>query len=96
MIRVTHVAGEVSAIYETETVDEMIVLLGRNDTISVSMSDTESEWIEYNGSGCPVPLDTIIEVKLRSGEHITRESRLFRWAHLTDDTDIVAYRVVKQ
>lgn len=82
--------------FEADTAEEIIALRDALDGVTVSVSDAESEWIEYNGSGCPVPLDTIIEVKLRSGEHITREPRLFRWEHLTDDTDIVAYRVVKQ
>lgn len=65
------------------------------------MSDTQtSEWIEWKGGECPVPLDATVFVKTRSGgvlDPLNDFASCFDWDWLGADhpMDIVAYRVVK-
>lgn len=61
--------------------------------------DGSGGWIEWNGGACPVPENTNVHVKLREG-YFSKEvytADQYRWQHLGgDDSDIVAYKVVKE
>ena len=50
-------------------------------------------WIKWHGGECPVPLDTLVEVTLRTGflRGPVRAAR-YAWNHLGTRTDIVEYR----
>ena len=52
-----------------------------------------SDWIKWNGGECPVPPDTMVEVKFRRGapEREGRAGRYF-WNHEGEADDIVEYR----
>ena len=53
-------------------------------------------WIDWNGGECPVPPDTIVEVKFRNGD--TVEPRLaddYRWPHQGNPFDIDPFDIVK-
>ena len=57
-------------------------------------------WIPWNGGRCPVPGDTLVEVKLReevSEEWMKDRAICFEWRHEEGfpESDIVAYRVIK-
>ena len=54
-------------------------------------------WIKWHGGECPVPSDTLVEVKLRSGT-VLGPYRAFRygWNHLDRGGDIVEYRTVTE
>ena len=53
-----------------------------------------SPWIKWNGGECPVPPETMVQVKLRGG--IVGELRAgdYRWRCGLGDSDIVEYCVV--
>lgn len=62
-------------------------------------TQVESPWIKWEGGKCPVPYDTMVEVKFRNGE--IREARSARgwgwgWGGGDGGFIIVAYRVVKE
>lgn len=70
-----------------------------------ALMDSEG-WIEWEGGECPVPLDTIVQVKfqLMDGESAAHSSavtaRSFWWNHRTqggkpDAGNIIAYRIVR-
>lgn len=49
---------------------------------------------EWNGGECPVSRDDDVEVKFRgSGAYRDHSQNIFRWKHIDDDKDIIAYRV---
>ena len=52
-------------------------------------------WIKWHGGECPVPPETMVEVKLRNGV-LGQEGRAGRyfWKHDGEDDDIVEYRTV--
>lgn len=56
-----------------------------------------SEWIEWAGGNWDAdPAGGIrIEVKFRNGGMDTDVGDVFYWAHDLDDSDIVAYRIIK-
>ena len=71
------------------------------------MMENEQEWIEWAGGICPVPVDTMVDYRLRrfQDERTFRaEAGLCRWDHgrtpeSAADTslrrnDIIAYRVI--
>ena len=54
-------------------------------------------WIKWNGGECPVPDDTRVEVKCRSGKVL--EPRLayrYSWSHIDSNSDIVEYHTVTE
>jgi len=56
---------------------------------------TYGPWIKWHGGECPVPPDTRVEVKCRSGKVL--EPRLayrYRWKHIDSNADIVEYHTV--
>lgn len=56
------------------------------------MSDIE--WIEWAGGDCPVAGDTRVDVRLRDGSEYRCNVGVLEWDHISDDSDIVAYRVL--
>ena len=50
-------------------------------------------WIKWHGGECPVPSDTMVEVKLCSGV-VMRPDRAdsYEWGHIYDRSNIVEYR----
>lgn len=59
----------------------------------------KSDWIEWHGEECPVSKDTIVQCKLRwdvGWNMETRPAREWSWNCDGDDSDIVAYRIVKE
>jgi len=69
---------------------------------------TNTDWIEHDGKGLPVPGDTLVLVKYRNGVGTGSRppSRAYRWGHGEVDSnwnheyptgsDIIAYKVVEQ
>lgn len=51
-------------------------------------------FIPWYGDERPLPIGTMVHVKFRNGSNHTDPSELFRWDHLEDDCDIVAYKVL--
>lgn len=55
-----------------------------------------SDWTEWKGGECPVPSDTVVEVRFRDGEvSAGAEAAYFWWDCRGKARDIVAYRVVQ-
>lgn len=56
-----------------------------------------SPWIKWHGGECPVPPETMVEVKFRrvAPEREERAGRYF-WNHEGEDDDIVEYRTVTE
>lgn len=59
----------------------------------------DASWIEWAGGECPVPPDTVIEVRFREGNNGGPPSPAgwWDWGHsaaFPDDYEILAYRVV--
>ena len=53
-------------------------------------------WIEWDGGECPVPEDTVVDVRLRNGKELLLQAALWcDWDHDDAATDIIAYRVVR-
>ena len=54
-------------------------------------------WVKWHGGECPVPLDTLVKVKLRCGapesDGLAKE---YYWRHDGDGVDIVEYRTVTE
>lgn len=66
-----------------------------------SVEDGENPWIEYDGKGCPVDRDTVIEALLRFQredkcyeDNGTDPAKLFDWSETGEGWNIVAYRIV--
>lgn len=59
--------------------------------------DMSNDWIEWNGEGgCPAPRGVMTEVKFRSGKtYCDNRPEGWCWKWYNDESDIVAYRVVK-
>lgn len=54
-----------------------------------------SEWIEHDGSGCPVAGNTLVHVKFRGRTDTARFlAKYLSWVHNDLRSDIVAYRIV--
>jgi hypothetical protein len=54
-------------------------------------------WIEWHGGECPVAPGTLTEVKFRAGYiDCDNSPEFWRWSHINDHGDIIAYRVVKE
>lgn len=54
-------------------------------------------WIDWNGGESPVPPDTRVEVKCRSGKVLKpRLAYRYRWKHIDSNGDIVKYRAVTE
>ena len=54
-------------------------------------------WIDWNGGECPVPPDTRVLVKLRSGSVLgPGRASIYRWVHLDSHSDIVKYSAVTE
>lgn len=63
----------------------------------MSNEPTSGDWIKWEGGECPVPPETIVEVRFRNGEvHGPIPSRGFDWKHEVMDDDIIAYRLARQ
>ncbi|MFD1709718.1 hypothetical protein FVQ98_10500 [Ottowia sp. GY511] len=54
-------------------------------------------WIKWHGGECPVPPDTLVEVRLRIGERGKPVAAgAYDWPHSDEDGDIVEYRIVPE
>ena len=54
-------------------------------------------WVKWDGGECPVPDDTRVKVKCRSGKVL--EPRLayrYSWSHIDSNSDIVEYHTVTE
>ena len=53
--------------------------------------------IKWHGGECPVPLDTLVEVKLRCGaSELSGLAKKYYWHHNDDGADIVEYRTITE
>lgn len=52
-------------------------------------------WYDWQGGECPVDGDTVVYVRLASGDEDGGKATSFYWNHDGDGADIVAYRVVE-
>ena len=54
-------------------------------------------WIKWNGGECPVPLDTIVEVKFRDGDSQSgHPAYAYYWHHDGDGADILTYCTITE
>ena len=54
-------------------------------------------WIKWNGGECPVPPDTLVEVKFRRGDSTSEHPASdYCWRHYGEDHDTVEYRTVTE
>ena len=54
-------------------------------------------WIKWNGGECPVPLDTIVEVKFRDGDSQSgHPAYAYYWHHDGDGADILTYCIIAE
>ena len=54
-------------------------------------------WIKWHGGECPVPPETMVKIKLRSGDvRWPGRAVSYLWAHHDDNSDIVKYRTVTE
>ena len=54
-------------------------------------------WIKWDGGECPVPPDTRVQAKIRSGGVLgPRCASTYRWAHIDSNSDIVEYSTVTE
>ena len=63
----------------------------------MSNKNVYGPWIKWHGGACPVPPDTVVKVKCRSGKVL--EPRLayrYSWSHIDSNSDIVEYRTVTE
>lgn len=62
-------------------------------------AQVEKSWVEHDGAAaCPVPDDTVVDIKFRNGEVESNTKALWwrwSWGPSKVEYDIVAYRVVK-
>lgn len=57
---------------------------------------SDDGWIEWDGGGeCPVPGDTIVDYRTRSGRVSRVPAAALHWRDEGSDFDIIAYRVVQ-
>lgn len=57
----------------------------------------ENKWIEWKGGKCPVPPETIVEVKFDDGYVASGDfAEVWDWRAPIVDMTIVAYRVVER
>jgi hypothetical protein len=75
--------------------EDFELLQESNDKPSQEEND---DWIEWNGGECPIPNDTLHEVKLRSGTiSKDRDPQTWAWYRSEDQSyygDIIAYRIL--
>lgn len=54
-----------------------------------------SDWIEWHGGERPVPVDALVDVRLRAGNVVADwPAGAVRWRHGGNENDVAAYRVV--
>lgn len=60
-------------------------------------AQVEKSWIEHTGAACPVPDDTVVDIKFLNGE-VESNTKALWWSWRTNGGpyEIVAYRVVEQ
>ena len=59
--------------------------------------ETYGPWITWHGGECPVPPDTSVGVKLRSGRALgPNHASAYMWNHAARDYDVVEYCVVTE
>lgn len=65
------------------------------DSTADEVAAATEGWIKWSGGECPVPQNAHVAVWLRSGVEswAERPADLFRWSHIGNSGDIVAYRL---
>ena len=54
-------------------------------------------WVKWDGGECPVPDDTRVEVKCRSGKVLEPHlAYRYSWSHIDSNSDIVEYHTVTE
>ena len=54
-------------------------------------------WVKWDGGECPVPPDTVVKVKCRSGKVLEPHlAYRYGWKHIDSNSDIVKYRTVTE
>lgn len=67
--------------------------LNRDAQAAVNAPDANG-WISWGGGECPVAAGTLVDVKLRNGQHLSyRHVSDLSWDHINLQTDIIAYRL---
>lgn len=70
---------------------------GADFRVKITNPDKDSNWTEWQGGDCPVPLDSLVYVRVACGEQSAGavEANKLQWAHGVSDNDydIVAYQV---
>lgn len=60
-----------------------------------------SEWIEWNGGECPVGSNALVDARFKNGKESVsnrkgKPASEWKWQHIDDDYDIIAYRIHQQ
>lgn len=64
----------------------------------VSQEERDSDgWSDWNGYGhdCPIPENLKIEARFANGDINNGEAGQYRWYHVGNGYDLIAYRIVK-
>lgn len=64
----------------------------------VSQEERDSDgWSDWNGYGhdCPIPENLKIEARFANGDINNGEAGQYRWHHVGNGYDLIAYRIVK-
>lgn len=86
-------AAEASKLKLVTSSDELVAVVKAATT---PQPDADG-WIPWCGGECPVDADRRVAVKLRDWESDeVRRADLWFWEHRYGETDIIAYRIVKE
>ena len=53
-------------------------------------------WVKWHGGECPVPPETMVKIKLRSGRVREARAGYYYWRHGVGDSDIVEYCTITE
>lgn len=81
-------------IEETRLINERIAKM----EASQDQKEVDADgWITWNGDGhdCPIPENLKIEARFANGDINNGEAGQYRWCHVGNGYDLIAYRIVK-
>lgn len=68
---------------------------GLKSAIKWVCQPTAASWIPWHGGECPVPDETLVEVRLKDSSYEAAAAASFQWQHKVGYENIIAYRVIE-
>lgn len=77
--------------------EKAVAAIAKTEAAMAEEKPDADGWIKWEGGKCPVDADTLVDCKLRDG-YVERcqKASFFDWSDIDFDTDIIAYRIVKE